>query len=82
MRRCEQPFVQSSKSGGDLLLWCPPPNHVNNNDVMVQNGKKKVFCSALPYSQGEDWITKYVYDVNVINSTQQHDAYVECDYVQ
>ncbi len=77
-------FIQSRPSGGDLYLWSPPPNNVNGNRN-VNNNRNNVgnyFCDATPYSQGEDWITRYVYNVTVVNGLARHDAYVQCDYVQ
>lgn len=47
------------------------------------SGGKKYFCNAVPYSQGEDWVTTYVYNVFVTPETVvQRIAYVACDYVQ
>ena len=59
--------------------WCP--------DTTVKKGKaganiKKEYCTAIPYSQGEDWICTYVYQLDVVNGVQKRLAYVECDYVQ
>jgi len=43
---------------------------------------KPYFCNATAGSQGQDWITTYVYNIAVVNYEQQRLAYVECDYVQ
>jgi hypothetical protein len=75
-------FNRSRNSGGGLHLWSPPPNNTSGNDN-VKNGKiNNYFCTATPYSQGEDWIVRYVYNVRVVNGLVHRDAYVQCDYVQ
>jgi hypothetical protein len=75
-------FIQSRPSGGDLYQWSPPPNNTSGNASIRGGGVGSYFCTATPYSQGEDWITKYVYNVSVVNGLARHDAYVQCDYVQ
>ena len=82
MGLCNKPFVQNKKTGGDLYLWCPPPNNIGGNANMKNGNTNNYFCTATPYSQGEDWITKYVYNVSVVNRLARHDAYVQCDYVK
>ena len=79
---CKKPLVRSRQNSGGIYLWCPPQNNFGPNPEMVRNSRDKFFCNATPYSLGEDWVTKYAYTVNVVNSVAQHDAYVECDYVQ
>jgi len=40
-------------------------------------------CTAVPRSQGEDWIVRYMAEITVDSKGQQHRiAYVECDYVK
>lgn len=75
-------FVQSRPNGGALYQWSPPPNDVGGNRQIKKGNEKPYYCSATPYSQGQDWVTTYVYDVNVVNYEQHRDAYVECDYVK
>lgn len=75
-------FIQSRPSGGDLYQWSPPPNNTSGNASIRGGGVGSYFCTATPYSQGEDWITRYVYNVTVVNGLAHRDAYVQCDYVQ
>lgn len=42
----------------------------------------KISCNATANSQGEDFITGYVFERVVINSVVHQYAYVECDYVE
>lgn len=39
-------------------------------------------CTAIPYSQGEDYTTTYVYDKVLVGGVLHKLAYVECDYVE
>lgn len=70
-------FVRKS-SGANLYKWSPNPNNV---DKKGPANKRPYFCSAIPNSQGEDWVTTYTYDLTLINFVQHRIAYVECDYV-
>jgi hypothetical protein len=40
------------------------------------------FCDALPYTNGQDFITTYVYDSSIQNGVEFRSAYVQCDYVE
>ena len=71
-------FIQKSY-GNQLYKWSPQPVNYDNKG---QAAGKPFFCNATPGSQGEDWITTYVYDFIVVNSQQKRSAYVECDYVE
>jgi len=44
--------------------------------------KKPFFCNATPYSQGQDWISTYSFDLIVFKYKQERLAYVACDYVE
>lgn len=66
------------KSGGRLYKWSPLPTDKKNSKI---GGVRKYFCSATPNSQGEDWVTTYVYEVVIINGIKEKHAYVVCDYV-
>jgi len=70
-------FIQKSV-GGQLYKWSPNPNNYSKN----KSSEKPFYCDAVAGSQGQDWITRYVYNLEVVNSQQAHFAYVECDYVQ
>lgn len=71
-------FIQKSV-GGQLLKWSPQPNDFSKKNT--SNGKP-FYCDAVAGSQGQDWITTYVYNFEVINYEQAHFAYVECGYVE
>jgi len=62
-----------------MYKWSPISSNVNKNKHT--NNTKPFFCNATPNSQGQDWITTYVYNIVVNNDKQEHSAYVECDYV-
>lgn len=42
----------------------------------------KVGCDAKAYSQGDDNITTYTYNVYLVGTVTHHLAYVACDYVK
>jgi hypothetical protein len=74
-------FIQKSY-GNQIYKWSPQPNNFSNKAAQNRQTVKPFFCNATAGSQGQDWITTYVYDLTVVNSEQRHDAYVECDYVE
>jgi hypothetical protein len=44
---------------------------------------KKILCTATAGSQGEDFVTGYVYFLTYLpNNVEHRYAYVECDYVE
>jgi len=65
--------------GAKLYTWSPLPTDRPN---VNKTNQKPFYCSAVPGSQGQDWISTYCYDLKVVNSQQEHSAYVECDYVE
>ncbi len=71
-------FLQKSV-GGQLYKWSPLPNDLSKKP---STGGKPFYCDATPGSQGQDWITTYVYNLEVVNYEQAHFAYVECDYIE
>ena len=62
-----------------LYTWCPDKTI---NKAVTGRVVKKKYCTAIPYSQGEDWICTYVYQNVIIADTLKRLAYVECDYVK
>jgi hypothetical protein len=64
--------------GAKLYTWSP------SEDIgsQIKRAKKPYYCDASPNSQGQDWVTTYVYNIAVVNGEQQRIAYVECDYVE
>lgn len=71
-------FIQKSV-GGQLYKWSPQPNDFSKKP---SNNQPPFYCDAAAGSQGQDWITTYMYNLEVVNSQQAHFAYVECDYIQ
>jgi hypothetical protein len=71
-------FIQKSV-GGQLYKWSPQPNDFSKKS---KTNETPYYCNAVAGSQGQDWITTYVYNLEVVNSQQAHFAYVECDYIQ
>lgn len=70
-----------------LYTWNPSSSDKkaknNQNQSTAGAGGNKYYCTATPYSQGEDWISTYSYNIAVSSSgVQERIAYVECDYVQ
>lgn len=69
--------------GAEIYKWSVVDNKINADKALKKNNDKRPFyCTATPNSKGQDWVTTYTYDLVVVNSQQQHLAYVECDYVQ
>ena len=79
--KCHRVFVQKTYQA-QMYKWTPNcPDFSQTTRDQVKSGKP-YFCTATAGSQGQDWTTSYVYDLVVVNSQQEHLAYVECDYVQ
>jgi hypothetical protein len=68
------------QKSGQLYTWCPIDD--GKRAAKASGSNKKYYCTALPRSQGEDWIVTYVYTIIVVDGIQQKIAYVECDYVK
>ncbi len=64
--------------GANLYKWSPLPS----DRPKVKGNQRPFYCTAIAGSQGEDWITTYCYNFEVINSQQVRLAYVACDYVE
>lgn len=64
----------------NLYKWSPSQDDKKRKKSSLAGN---VGCTAVPRSQGEDWIVGYVYQLTVDAKGQQHKfAYVECDYVK
>jgi len=70
-------FTQKSV-GGLIYKWSPNPNDLSKKP----SEQRPFYCDAAAGSQGQDWVTTYVYNLEVVNSQQAHFAYVECDYIE
>lgn len=66
--------------GASLYKWSPLPTNYKKTKTM--NKERPFFCNAIPGSQGQDWNTTYVYNIDILKFKQQRLAYVECDYVE
>lgn len=76
----EKKVFTAKTYGAQLYKWSPIPS---DKKVSARTNEKPFYCSATPNSQGQDWITTYVYNINVTSQAeQQRLAYVACDYVQ
>jgi len=74
-------FVQNKGAG--LYLWSPDANNYSAKvDNINSKNARPNYCNAIGGSQGDDWITTYVYDTALINYNPARLAYVECDYVE
>jgi hypothetical protein len=64
-----------------IYKWTP--KEYDPKTKLIGKSNKKVLCTAEPGSQGEDFITTYVYKLSYIPNNVEHKyAYVECDYVE
>jgi hypothetical protein len=61
--------------------WCPEDPSYKKDQACNQKGVKKL-CTAVPFSQGEDWDVTYVYKIDISNGIPKRIAYVACDYVE
>jgi hypothetical protein len=74
----KKPVFTLKTYGAQLYKWSPE----SADKKILKKDTKVKFCNAVPYSQGQDWVTNYVYDLKLINNQQERIAYVECDYVE
>jgi hypothetical protein len=66
-----------------IYRWSPEPNNFDNKSRSANDpNKNKDYCSATPFSNGEDWKVTYTYLDLYNNSTTFRSAYVACDYVE
>lgn len=73
-----QPPIFTRKTyGAKLYKWAP----VKNEKVKTGEIDLPYYCDATQGSQGQDWITTYVYDQVLVNGNLARYAYVACDYV-
>ena len=67
--------------GAKLYVWSPS-DYASESKRKDSGGRRPYYCSATPGSQGQDWITTYVYNLTVVNGQQEKLGYVACDYVE
>jgi hypothetical protein len=64
-----------------IYKWSPQPYEPKKRTG--GKGNMKIPCTATPGSQGEDFVTTYVYKLQYSPNGDEHRyAYVECDYVE
>jgi hypothetical protein len=64
-----------------VYKWTPQPFEPKTKVSGKSN--KKILCTAVPNSQGEDFVTEYVYKLTYKPDNMEHKyAYVECNYVE
>lgn len=72
-------FVRKPSST-NLYKWSPCTTDKKGVKITLDGN---VGCTAVPRSQGEDWIVRYVSEITIDEKGQQHKyAYVACDYVK
>ncbi len=71
-------FVRKPYESG-LYKWSPQTSVTNEK---ATTARPSSFCNACPYGTNQDFITKYVYNLNIVNGVEFRDAYVSCDYVE
>lgn len=64
---------------GFLYKWSPETNVIKKSNQ--HSSGLPTGCTAIAFTQGEDYNTTYAYDFKIINGNEKHFAYVECDYV-
>jgi hypothetical protein len=71
-------FARKS-SQNSLYKWAP---QTSLTDKQLKNATPTLSCTATPGSNGQDFLTDYVYTSTYINGIEHRYAYVECGYVQ
>jgi hypothetical protein len=79
--KCNRIFVDKGYTS-NLYTWSPGCPDFTKKKLIGDNIRPIVYCSATAGSQGQDWVTTYVYDSSLINHKPARLAYVECDYVE
>lgn len=75
-------FIRKSLTK-EIYKWSPQPNNFGSNKInRDDNVQTKNYCTATPFSNGEDWIVTYVYNENYVDGNIKREAYVACDYVE
>jgi hypothetical protein len=78
---CKRVFVDKGYTA-NLYLWSPGCPNFTKRKIIKDKIIPISYCSATAGSQGQDWVTTYVYNLTMINNQQARLAYVECDYVE
>lgn len=72
--------------GAAVYKWSPDTTIVKKcdkcNNTEISEKMIKKFCNAIRFTQGEDWVNTYCYDLVFVEGKYHRLAYVECDYVE
>jgi hypothetical protein len=71
-------FVRKGAVGG-LYKWSPQTSVTNER---LSSSAPTKYCNASPYGSNQDFITKYCYNLRIVNGIEFRDAYVSCGYVE
>lgn len=80
-KKVNKDFYLNKNAGSTVFRWKPLPNQVSKK-TEVNSTQSNVVCTAVAGSQGEDFITTYVYDLAIVDEKIAKLAYVECNYVE
>lgn len=81
---CKKVFVGKGYQP-QLYKWSPGCQTFQKNVGNIFNNGGNItptFCDATDGSQGEDWVTTYVYNISLEDFMQKRKAYVSCGYVE
>lgn len=62
-----------------LYKWSP---QTHDKKAKKKTAETNFFCTAKPFTNGEDFIVTYVYEQVYINGVEHRYAYVACNYVE
>jgi len=75
-------FVRKSgANGAELYKWSPDTSDKKSkkdSNINLDN----YFCTTPIGTQGNDFITTYVYNIVILGPKTEKHAYVQCDYVK
>ena len=69
-----------TQKGGGLYKWTTPSS--DKEKKLKNKISNPYYCSATPFSNGEDWVVTYVEKREVVGKGVKRIAYVVCDYVK
>ena len=77
-KQVNKDFYLNKNSGSTVYRWKPLPNQVAKK-TDVNRIQRDLYCDAVAGSQGEDFITTYVYNLAIVDDRIAKFAYVECN---
>lgn len=66
---------------GFLYKWSPDDNLIKKR-IPIEKGTTTEFCSAIPFSNGFDSVSKYCYRIKIIDGKINKEAYFTCGYIK